>query len=88
MAKTMNLQLSQNGVQQHYNAAGNQNGSVMNKSYRVIVVEDNTEVGDASFSLNINYYGDVSSSEYTAAQTALLAKIEAAIKAFDTALKA
>lgn len=84
----MNLKLTQTGSSQNFNSDGNTNGNSMNKNYSVKVVEDNIEVGSASFSFNINYYGDVSKGDYAAAQQALETKIEEAIKAFDTALKA
>lgn len=88
MAKTMNLKLTQTGSSQNFNTDGNTSGNSMNKNYSVRVVEDNIEAGSASFNFNINYYGDVSKGDYAAAQQALETKIEEAIKAFDTALKA
>lgn len=88
MAKTMNLKLTQTGSSQNFNTDGNTSGNSMNKNYIVKVVEDNIEVGSASFSFNINYYGDVSKGDYATAQQALETKIEEAIKALDTALKA
>ena len=88
MAKTMNLKLTQTGSSKNFNTDGNTSGNSMNKNYSVKVVEDNIEVGNASFSFNINYYGDVSKGDYATAQQALETKIEEAIKALDTALKA
>lgn len=88
MAKTINLKLTQTGSSQNFNSDGNTSGNSMNKNYSVKVVEDNIEVGSASFNFNINYYGDVSKGDYAAAQQALETKIEEAIKALDTALKA
>lgn len=88
MAKTMNLKLTQTGSSQNFNTDGNTSGNSMNKNYSVMVVEDNIEVGSVSFSFNINYYGDVSKGDYATAQQALETKIEEAIKALDTALKA
>lgn len=86
--KTMNLKLTQTGNSQSFNAEGAPSGNSMNKSYSVKVTEDNVEVGSANFNFNINYYGDMTKEDYATAQAALETKIEAAIKAFDTALKA
>lgn len=86
--KTMNLKLTQTGSSQSFNSEGNPSGNSMNKSYSVKVVEDNVEVGSANFNFSINYYGDLTKEDYATAQAALEAKIEAAVKAFDTALKA
>lgn len=88
MAKTMTLKLTQTGSSQNFNVDGGTSGNSINKSYSVKVVEDNAEVGSASFNFNVNYYGDVSKGDYATAQQALETKIEEAIKAFDAALKA
>lgn len=88
MAKTMNLKLTQTGSSQNFNVDGGTSGNSINKSYSIKVVEDNAEVGSASFNFNVNYYGDVSKGDYATAQQALETKIEGAIKAFDAALKA
>ena len=88
MAKTMNLKLTQTGSSQNFNTDGGPSGNSINKNYSVKVVEDNAEVGSASFNFNVNYYGDVSKGDYAAAQQALETKIEKAIAAFDAALKA
>ena len=87
MAKTMNLKLTQTGSSQNFNTDGNTSGNSMNNNYSVKVVEDNIEVGSASFSFNINYYGNVSKGDYATAQQALETKIEEAIKALDTAIE-
>lgn len=86
--KTMNLKVSSHSGSQNYDNNGNVNGSSTTTSYRMVIEEDGTEVGNANYSFSMNYYNVPEGEDYTAARTALEAKVKAAIEAFNAALRA
>ena len=86
--KTMNLKLSSQSGSQNYDNNGNVNGSSTTTSYRIVIEEEGTEIGNANYSFSMNYYNVPEGEEYTAAREALEAKIKVAIEEFNNALKA
>ena len=86
--KTMNLKVSSQSGSQNYDNNGNVNGNSTTTSYRIVIEEDGTEVGNANYSFSMNYYNVPDGEDYTTARTALEAKIKAAIEAFNAALRA
>lgn len=86
--KTINLKISSQSGSQNFDNDGNINGSSTTMSYRMIIEEDGMEVGNANYTFSMNYYNVPEGEDYTAARTALEAKIKAAIEAFNNALKA
>lgn len=86
--KTMNLKLSSQSGSQNYDNNGKVNGSSTTTSYRIVIEEDGTEVGNANYSFSMNYYNVPEGEDYTTAREALEAKVKAAIEAFNEALKA
>ena len=86
--KTMNLKVSSQSGSQNYDNSGNVNGSSTTMSYRMVIEEDGTEVGNANYSFSMNYYSMTEGVDYTSAREAFEAKIKAAIEAFNEALKA
>ena len=86
--KTMNLKLSSQSGSQNYDNNGNVNGSSTTTSYRIVIEEEGTEIGNANYSFSMNYYNVPEGEEYKAAREALEAKIKVAIEEFNIALKA
>lgn len=86
--KTIKLQLSSQSATQNYNSEGASNGGSTSMGYRLVVEDNNNQVGDANFSFNMNIYSLSSDMEYTAAAETLKTKIKNAIEEFNNALKA
>ena len=86
--KTMNLKLSSQSGSQNYDNNGEVNGSSTTMSYRIVIEEEGTEIGNANYSFSINYYNVPEGVDYTSAKEALEAKIKSAITEFNNALKA
>lgn len=84
--KTMNLKLSNQSASKSYDKDGIESGSSTSMSYRIVVVEDNTEVGSVNYNFNMNYYGQSDDVDYSMAKETLEAKIKSAIEAFNNAL--
>lgn len=86
--KTMNLKVSSQSGSQNYNNSGDVNGNSNSMSYRIVIEEEGTEVGNANYTFSMNYYSMPEGVDYTSAKEAFEAKIKAAIEAFNEALKA
>lgn len=86
--KTMNLKLSSQSGSQNYDNEGKVNGSSTTMSYKMVIEEDGTEVGNANYSFSMNYYNVPEGVDYTSARETFEAKIKVAIEEFNNALKA
>lgn len=86
--KTMNLKVSSQSGSQNFDNNGNVNGSSTTTSYRIVIEEDGTEIGNANYSFSMNYYTMPEGVDYTSAKEAFESKIKAAITEFNNALKA
>ena len=86
--KTMNLKVSSQSGSQNYDNDGNVNGSSTTTSYRIVIEEEGTEIGNANYTFSMNYYTMPDGEDYTTAREAFEAKVKAAIEAFNNALKA
>ena len=86
--KTMNLKLSSQSGSQNYDNNGNVNGSSTTTSYRIVIEEEGTEIGNANYTFSMNYYTMPEGMDYTSAKEAFEAKIKVAIEEFNNALKA
>lgn len=86
--KTMNLRLSSQSGSQNYDNEGNVNGSSTTTSYKIVIEEEGTEIGNANYTFSMNYYTMPEGVDYTTAREAFEAKIKAAITEFNNALKA
>lgn len=86
--KTMNLKVSSQSGSQNYDNNGNVNGSSTTTSYRIVIEEEGTEIGNANYTFSMNYNSVTESVDYTTARETFEAKIKAAIEAFNDALKA
>lgn len=86
--KTMNLKLSSQSASQNYDNNGNVNGSSTTTSYRMVIEEEGTEIGNANYTFSMNYYNVPEGEDYTTVREAFEAKIKAAIEEFNNALKA
>lgn len=86
--KTINLKVSSHSSSQNYDNNGNVNGSSTTTSYRMVIEEEGTEIGNANYSFNMNYYNVPEGEDYTTVREAFEAKIKVAIEEFNNALKA
>lgn len=86
--KTMNLKVSSQSGSQNYDNKGDVNGSSTTTSYRMVIEEEGTEIGNANYSFSMNYYNVPDGEDYTTAREAFEAKIKVAIEEFNNALKA
>ena len=86
--KTINLKVSSHSSSQNYDNNGNVNGSSTTTSYRMVIEEEGTEIGNANYSFSMNYYNVPEGEDYTTAREAFETKIKIAIEEFNNALKA
>lgn len=86
--KTLTTKISSESNSQNYDINGNENGQTSSMNFRIIISEDNTEVGNINISIQSNYYNNQSDEEFISAKEALEAKIKAAIDTFDETIKA
>lgn len=86
--KTMNLKLSSQSGSQNYDNNGNVNGSSTTTSYRIVIEEEGTEIGNANYTFSMNYYNVPEGEDYTTVREAFEDKIKVAIEEFNNALKA
>lgn len=71
----------------NYDIEGNANGQSTTMSYRIVVEEDGTEVGNVSISVNSSYYNNQTDEEYTDAKKTFEEKLKSAVEAmFSTPL--
>ncbi len=78
--KTLTTKISSESNSQNYDINGKENGQNNSLNYRIVVQEDNTEVGSVNISVNTSYYGNMADEELTSAKTAFEEMITNAIK--------
>lgn len=78
--KTLITKISSESNSQNYDINGKENGHTATVNYRILVEEDNTEVGNVSVSVSSNYYSNQPDEEYSEAKSAFEAKLKSAIE--------
>lgn len=78
--KTLTTKISSESNSQNYDINGKENGQNNSLNYRIVVQEDNTEVGSVNISVNTSYYGNMADEELTSAKTVFEEMITNAIK--------
>lgn len=78
--KTLTTKISSESNSQNYDINGKENGQNSSMNYRIVVQEDNTEVGSVNISVNTSYYGNMTDEELTSAKTVFEEMITNAIK--------
>lgn len=78
--KTLTTKISSESNSQNYDINGKENGQTNSLNYRIVVQEDNTEVGSVNISVQTNYYGNLTDEEFTSAKTTFEEKIRQAVE--------
>lgn len=85
--KTLTTKISSESNSQNYDINGTENGQIVSSNYRIIVQEDNTEIGSINISVQSNYYSNLQDEDFSAAKEALEAKIKTAVETLNETLK-
>lgn len=85
--KTLTVKISSESLSQNYDNEGKGNGQSNNLNYRIMVKEDNTEVGNVSINVSSSYYSNPEGMDYNTAKTAFEEKLKKAVEAVKSALQ-
>lgn len=85
--KTLTTKISSESNSQNYDINGNENGQTSSVNFRIVVSEDNTEVGNVNVSIQSSYYNNQQDEEYLTAKNTFEEKIKEVINTITDSLK-
>lgn len=77
--KTLITKISSDSNSQNYDLNGKENGQTSSMNFRIVVKEDNSEVGSVNISIQSSYYNNQQDEDYNSAKEAFEAKLKEAI---------
>lgn len=78
--KTLATKISSESNSQNYDINGKENGQNNSLNYRIVVQEDNTEVGSVNISVNTSYYNNMTDEDFASAKTSFEEKIKQVVE--------
>lgn len=85
--KTLTTKISSESNSQNYDINGKENGQTSSVNFRIVVSEDNTEVGNVNVSIQSSYYNNQQDEEYLTAKNTFEEKIKEVINTITDSLK-